>query len=364
MKTATINVNDVVPGMKAYGDVFNDMGLLIFNSGFVLKESSVAKLALYGIKNITVEIPDNVKYDLKGDNLVNAESNYAKRVRQKEEFKEFVVTYEEEKKKVIDSISAIAEGKLVSKSELLEMPSEVSKKFVTNRDLFEFLGNLPLDDVTYTHSLNVSIISKTFGKWIELPQKDVDELEIAGLLHDIGKTKIPKSILDKPDKLTSEEFEEIKKHPVYSYRMAQNLDLSTNILKGILMHHERYNGSGYPMGAKGNQIHLFAKIIGIADVFEAMTSIRVYRSKICPFKVLDVMEKEGYINFEPSIISKILENIANSYVGADIRLNTGQIGKIIFINKRAVARPIIEVNNSMFDLSKESEAQIYIEEMV
>lgn len=363
MKTKTISVNDIIPGMKAYGDVYNDLGLLIFNSGFVLKESSIAKLALYGVKSIVVEIPDNLNYQ-SSDIMQVSDTDYSKRVRNKPEFKEFVKTYEENKQKTVQGINDVANGKELSKSEMVSISDEVNQKFNTNSDLFDFLGNIPIDDVTYTHSLNVSIIAKAFGKWLGLSDDKIDDLGVAGLLHDVGKTQIPESILNKPGKLTDEEYAEIKKHPVYSYRLAQNLDVNENILKGILMHHERYDGSGYPTGAKGKQIHLFGRILAIADVFEAMTATRAYRSKICPFKVLDVIESDSYIVFDPAIIGKILENIATSYVGSSVRLNTGQSGKIIFINNRHVARPIIEVDGSMFDLSKEDENAIYIEEVI
>ncbi len=363
MKTKTINVTDIVPGMKAYGDVYNDLGLLIFNNGFVLKESSIAKLILYGIKSINVQIPDNIKYDVSDAIQIN-ESDHSKRIRSKPEFQQFVKTYEQNKQKTVDSIDSIVKGKSVTKEEIIDISNTVSQEFTTNTDLFEFLENIPIDDVTYSHSLNVSVMAKAFGKWLDLSATDIDDLAVAGLLHDIGKTQIPKSILDKTDKLTQQEYEEVKKHPVYSYRLAQKLNVNENILKGILMHHERYDGSGYPIGAKGKQIHLFGRILAIADIFEAMTSTRAYRSKICPFKVLDVIESDSYVAFDPAIIGKILENIATSYIGSNVKLNTGQRGKIIFINNRHVAKPIIEVNGSMFDLSKEDKNVIYIEEVV
>lgn len=363
MKTKTITINEIIPGMKAYGDVYNSLGLLIFNSGFVLKDSSIAKLALYGVKSIVVEIPDNIEYKSSDIKHINNGSEYAKRIRAKPEFTEFTKSYEQNKQKTINNINSISKGESISKEEIIAISDEIRNKIQTNSDLFDFLGNIPIDDVTYTHSLNVSIIAKAFGTWLGLKSEMIDDLGIAGFLHDIGKTQIPKTILDKPGKLTPEEYDEIKKHPVYSYRLAQKLNVSNHVLKGILMHHERYDGSGYPTGAKGSQIDFFAKVLAIADVFEAMTATRAYRSKICPFKVLDILEIDSYTNFDPIIIGKILDNIANSYVGNKIKLNTGQKGIVIFINKR-VARPIIDINGTMFDLSKEDEKKIYIEEVI
>lgn len=364
MKIKTISVNEIIPGMKAYGDVYNDLGLLIFNSGFVLKEASIAKLALYGVSNIRVQIPDDIHYETLDDvKIINSESEYAIRIREKVEFKEFIKVYEENQEKAVENINDVSSGKEISRDTLINITDNVTKGIDTNRDMFDFLNSIPVDDVTYTHSLNVSILAKAFGSWMNLKPKDINDLGIAGLLHDVGKTQISKSILYKPGKLTEEEYQEIKKHPIYSYRLAQKQNVSEHVLKGILMHHERYDGSGYPTGAKGGQIHLFARILAIADVFEAMTATRAYRSKVCPFKVLDILEIDSYTDFDPAIIGKILENIANSYVGNTVELNTGQRGTIVFINRR-VSRPIINVNGSMFDLSKEDEEKIYIEEVM
>ncbi len=362
MKTKTISINEILPGMKAFGDVYNELGFLIFNSGFVLKRSSITKLALYGVKSIIVEIPDDMDYDSIDIKHIHKESEYNKKVKSNPNFNNFVKVYEKNQQEVTNSINAVSNGEIRATNNFISITDDVYKTFKTNSELFSFLENIPIDDVTYTHSLNVSIIAKAFGKWLNLESKMINDLGIAGLLHDIGKTQIPKSILDKPGKLTPEEYEEIKKHPIYSYQLASKQNLNDNILKGILMHHERYDGSGYPEGIKGEQINLFARILAIADVFEAMTATRAYRSKICPFKVFSILESESYINFDPSIIHKILDNMACSYLGATVKLNTGQDAKIIFINKN-VSRPIVEINGSIFDLSMEDKKEIYIEEM-
>lgn len=131
---------------------------------------------------------------------------------------------------------------------------------------------------TYLHSINVANYSVSLGERLNLNKSDLEKLKLIGLLHDIGKLNIPNSILKKPGKLTDEEFEIMKSHPVYSVELLKRAGFTNEeVLRSIKAHHERIDGTGYPRSLKGNQIPLFAKIVSIADSFEAMTSNRCYR---------------------------------------------------------------------------------------
>lgn len=128
--------------------------------------------------------------------------------------------------------------------------------------------------------------------------KDYNIIKIAGLNHDIGKVYIPKDILNKPGKLTSSEFEIIKKHPLYSFLILKKKKYSEDICNIVKFHHESYNGEGYPFGLKAEEIPLGARIIKICDVFDALTNDRVYRKAISFTDALDIMDKESS-NFDP-----------------------------------------------------------------
>lgn len=133
---------------------------------------------------------------------------------------------------------------------------------------------------TYLHSINVANYSVSLGERLNLNKSDLEKLKLIGLLHDIGKLNIPNDILKKPGKLTDEEFEVIKSHPIYSVKLLKRAGFTDEeVLRSIKAHHERIDGTGYPRSLKGNQIPLFAKIVSIADSFEAMTSNRCYRSR-------------------------------------------------------------------------------------
>lgn len=149
------------------------------------------------------------------------------------------------------------------------------------------------DYYTHTHSVHVKIYSICLGKRLGLDKKALEELGTAALLHDLGKSKISKQILNKKEKLTNEEFLQIKKHPLFGYEIAKKLNINNkNILLGIRSHHEKIDGTGYPDGLKGNEIHLFAKIISICDIFDALSSKRSYKNPLSAFDTLLRMKKE------------------------------------------------------------------------
>lgn len=132
---------------------------------------------------------------------------------------------------------------------------------------------------TYLHSINVANYSVSLGERLNLNKSDLEKLKLIGLLHDIGKLKIPNDILKKPGKLTDEEFEVMKSHPVYSVELLKRAGFTNEeVLRSIKAHHERIDGTGYPEGLSKDQIPFLSKIITVTDSFEAMTSNRCYRS--------------------------------------------------------------------------------------
>ena len=141
-----------------------------------------------------------------------------------------------------------------------------------------------VDDLTYVHSMNVALIASVIGKWMGYNQEKIKVLTLAGLMHDIGKLLIPEKILNKPGNLTDNEYEIMKKHVNLGYEQVKNKFMPMSVKEAILLHHEKCDGTGYPFGLKSDKIPETAKIIAIADVYDAMTSSRIYRAPICPFE--------------------------------------------------------------------------------
>jgi HD-GYP domain-containing protein (c-di-GMP phosphodiesterase class II) len=190
------------------------------------------------------------------------------------------------------------------------------------------------DDYTYTHSVNVAILSLCLGKRIGLSRLRLSHLAICGLLHDLGKLNVPKEILNKPGKLTDREFMEIKKHPIKSVSQIVKMDAPEELKAKILLppfeHHLKYDLSGYPQVRKKRSVSLFGRIITITDVFDALTSPRVYRPEaMSPNRALEIMLKDSGKHFDP-ILLKVFINMLGVYpVGTLVKLDTGELGLVV-----------------------------------
>jgi HD-GYP domain-containing protein (c-di-GMP phosphodiesterase class II) len=209
-------------------------------------------------------------------------------------------------------------------------------------------------DSIYRHSVNVAALSSILGIWLGLGEDKIKLLTYSGILHDYGKTKIDKKILNKVDTLTKEELGGIRKHPIFGYEDIKKMQyLDSTVSYGVLMHHERLDGTGYPFGIKDEKIPVFARIIAIADVFDAVNSNRIYKTSKGPFEVLEIIQKEslGKLDYEYSKV--FLDHIINYYIGENVILNNGEICKIVQININDLSRPLLLGESGFIDLKKE-----------
>ena len=210
-----------------------------------------------------------------------------------------------------------------------------------------------------THPVNVAIVSGVIGKWLKLNEADLVRLICSGLLHDIGKAKIRDSILNKPDLLNQGELEMVRNHTKYGYQLLKDLNIfDEDILSGVLYHHERQDGRGYPEQLQGDEIPLFARIIAVADIYDAMTSKKAYKDKCSPFKVVGEIEENRFESLDPRICQVFLENILNYYPGSKVRLNNDKVGTIICVNHGEYRRPVIYCGDEQINLSKERDLEI------
>lgn len=243
-----------------------------------------------------------------------------------------------------------------SRVDVQNMLAEVNAIIAQSRTPFHLLNMLQcmrgFDDLTYVHSMNVALISHVIGKWMGLPKEELDVLTIAGLLHDIGKLHIPPEIISKPGKLTDAEFNIIHFHPKFGHEIVKTKHLDPRVALVTLQHHERIDGSGYPAGLKGKDMETFSKIVAIADVYDAMTANRVYRSGLCPFKVMAAFEKERHL-YDPSILYMFLQRIAQAYANADVLMSNSIKGKIILVNRDIPSKPVVLGEDGVtYDLKK------------
>ncbi|WP_047151318.1 HD-GYP domain-containing protein [Aneurinibacillus tyrosinisolvens] len=221
-----------------------------------------------------------------------------------------------------------------------------------NQDVFSVLSHLQSkDDYTYRHNIAVAVLSTLIGKWINLNTEQLSQLVTAALLHDIGKVKIPDDILNKPGKLTDTEYKIMKRHTICGYDIIQNTKNCPSLYASVaIQHHEREDSSGYPYKLKANQIHLFSKIVAIADIFHAMTSKRVYRNPLSFYEVINQMHTERFGKLNPEILHTFINQIMTSVVGKSVLLSDGREGKIKFIHPFHPTTPLIETTGGFVDL--------------
>jgi len=217
-------------------------------------------------------------------------------------------------------------------------------------------------DSIYSHSVNVAALSSMLGAWLGFDENKINLLTYSAILHDYGKTKIDKEILDKADALTKEELKGIKKHPILGYEDIKKIQyLDSAVSLGVLMHHERLDGTGYPFGIKEDKIPSFARIIAIADVFDAVNSNRIYKMSKAPLEVLEIIQKESLGRLDYEYCKVFLEHIINYYIGENVFLNTGEICKIVQLNINDLSRPLLLGETGFVDLKKEK--NLFIEEL-
>lgn len=221
------------------------------------------------------------------------------------------------------------------------------------------------DGPTYMHSLNVAMYAGTFGLLYGMEYERVNKLIAAALLHDIGKTRIPEDILNKPGSLSEEEFAEIKKHPQYGYDMLKDMvSISPLVRVPILEHHENYDGSGYPRGLVDKETHIFSKIIHICDVYDAMLSKRCYKDAINPWEVIDFITTHRNIMFNGVLVDFFLQSLIPYPEGMLVKLSDGRTAVVASQNKGFPQSPVVrDMRGNVVDLVHEDDVKIMHIEM-
>ena len=358
MNDNTIFIFDAHAGMKLSRDIILSDGSLLAPKDTVLTPSLIAKISSLHVLEINIynEDEDSASQAERNAALTRTDAdniNYYERVRNSDEFKHFESEYNVNVDSVKDNLNSFitAENNIDTDtmvSETMNIMSEARNSL----QMFDMLHSLrQFDDLTYAHSVNVALVASIIGEWLGYSEEDVHVLTLCGLLHDIGKVRIPKKILEKPGKLTPTEFEVMKAHVNEGYDIIKDKDIDSRVKEACLLHHEKCDGTGYPFGLTSEKIPDFAKIIAIADIYDAMTSDRVYRSAVCPFTVIHLMEQECFSTLDPKFALPFFKNVASSYIHNNVKLSNGETGEVVLINDRSLSRPVIRCKDKFIDLS-------------
>ncbi|NEU32666.1 HD-GYP domain-containing protein [bacterium LRH843] len=221
------------------------------------------------------------------------------------------------------------------------------------------------EDYLFHHSVYVSILSAYLGWRLQYATSDWYQIGLIGALADAGMAKVSPTILNKSGSLTAVEYDEVKKHPIYSYKMLKGVTGATDIMQlAVLQHHERYDGSGYPIGSKAKKIHMFSQLVAVADVYHAMSSERYYRSKRSPYQVLEEISKEQFGKFEIRAVEVLMQSLIHVSIGNKVRLTSGEMAKIIFFDQHTPTRPMVKLLDTGRIIQLTHEPNLHIEEII
>ena len=221
------------------------------------------------------------------------------------------------------------------------------------------------EEYMYHHPVAVAAISSAIAKAMGHDKGQCMQVALAGCLADSGMAKIPERTLLKQGNLNEVQRNEVKKHPVYSYQLVKNISLLKPETKlAVLQHHERLDGSGYPMGEKGNRIHLISQIVALADMFHAMTTERLYKGKISPFRTLQIMEEDHFGQFDISILNVLMSIVASLPAGTPVRLSDGRVGEILFVKTDALTRPLVKILDTEEIVDLERNRMLFLEDVM
>lgn len=379
MAAKRILTSRATQNMIVADDVYTSDDKLVIPEGTVLTEDIIDSLKEYGVFAIRIKVDDdgnnaaaeNEKVMPDGDEVLkeqrqeiknSAEQEHESFLKQVKESKEFEVFHSA----FVDSVDNLKNvfSKVVMHNEQIDgesILSDVENVVSKGRNSIHILDMLQCmrgyDDVTYVHSVNVALLSNMIGRIVypDISDEELKVLTLAGLLHDIGKMMVPDNIIQKKGRLTLPEYNLVKTHVLFGNNILKGIDnLDPRIAEVAMRHHERCDGTGYPGGYKREQIEPFARIVAIADTYDAMTSDRAYREAICPFDVIEMFEREGIVKYDVEFLLPFLEKAVQAYMNTDVRLSTNQIGKVIMINKNEFSKPVVQVGDEFYDLSKET----------
>lgn len=342
-----VHISKLIVGDRLATEVFNEAGTFVFPALKKLSQEDIDKLIMHRIEYVDIALRsvDNPESVLKGhpkniqrilpyfSNAVSGFKHLYDQAKLNEQFEEELV---------MNDLKPLLQS--------LREENDVISLLITLNTL---------DDYTYQHSVQVGLISYFIAKWLGKSEQEAFKIAKAGYLHDVGKSRIDAEILQKPAKLTPEEYEEVKQHTMHGYNIINESSPSDHVAAvAALQHHERIDGRGYPYGLPGYKIHPTAKIIAVADIYSAMVSSRSYQKKQDFLLVLKELHHLSFNQIDPVVTQTFIRNMIPNFIGKKVTLKSGDVGTIVMNNPNDYFHPLIQVEHKFIDLSSNRNHEI------
>lgn len=334
----------VVPGMELARDICTDNGSILASESTIINKSLIEKLKNWNIEKVGIiaEITDNPIVDPK--------------------IQQFLNSYNQSVTVVQQAFDHIRQSQEVPIETFTQTADEIVDNISDSSNIIDKIYNLPnCDDYTFRHSVNVSAIAALIATWLKFPQESISAVALSGLLHDVGKSQLPPEILNKSYKLAPKEYELYQTHTAIGYDLVNKIpNIAQSILLGVLDHHEREDGSGYPKQLRLDDIHPYAKIIAVADMFDESLTINCDTpGAISPYLSLDKLCNEIYLIDAKTCIT-FTKNMMNFLAGNRVALTNRQQGRVVFVNKDKPSHSIVQQDDgTVIDLSETKDLCIH-----
>lgn len=319
-----VAVDQLQPGMVTAKTIFSADGLPLIVSGMAIKPQFIERLRELGVFSVFVEdqqIPETPPE---------------------------VVTEETRRKAIAEVYTAFQDvkwGRGFQLQRIRDIVNDLINDLLQNPTvLFHLTDIRTADNYTFAHSVGVCLLSLMMGISLGLAERELKNLGIGALLHDIGKVAVDEAIINKPGILTNEEMAGVRRHPLIGYEIVVKApDIAPPSARVVLEHHEKLDGSGYPQGLMGAEIHDFSKIVTVADIYDALTSDRVYRPRFPPYQAVEILLSMAGTALDKDLVKILMENIAIYPVGSIVRLSTGERGIVIRVDRTCPAQPLVRI---------------------
>ena len=261
------------------------------------------------------------------------------------DLKPAIRTYDQTSRLVKSLMDEIRLGNSVNTPAAKETVSNCVESVIQNPDAMLLLSRLKnRDEYTSEHSLNVAIVSIAFGRHLGMDRDQLNEIGLCGMLHDMGKIVTPLEVLNKPGRLEGEEIEIMKQHPSHGREILMSSSgIHDSVIDVAYGHHERLDGSGYPRGLEQDKLSLYTKMVSIADVFDAVTSDRVYRDGSSSFQALRMLHSQRGQSYDPSLVINFIECVGIFPIGTVVELHNGEIGLVVQTHPRLKLKPKVRL---------------------
>lgn len=355
MGKINIDLHNVIPGMiTAEPVVSNDMQIIL-QSNTEITSHLINLFGKWGIEYLCVKQLDK-KYKVSDD-----PNTYLIQNQQDAEGVQFLVKYRKIASKSNNLFEYLRNNEYLPYDVFYDLAYDDLYQLISEKNILSYLYKVkPPLDYTYLHAVNVGIIAGLVGCWCGFEEKIVKMLILAGLMHDIGKVKIPQTILESTKPLNSHERSLIELHPVYGYHMVKNINnIAPEIQYAILQHHERDNGCGYPRGLYSSGIHYFAKIVAVADVYDAMTSNRIYKDSVTPFDALEVLVNDMFTQFNGEYCKVFIRHAISVLTNSTVLLSDKTQAEVMHFGCFMSTKPVVKKSDgTLLDLNRTDDISI------